>query len=462
MKFILTHTYFLAEDPQEQPIMKPYPPLGLLYLSAYLKQNGLELSVIDTTFSSYGQLLQQLEKQKPDVLGIHCNLLTKPTVLKLIDYCRERGIISILGGPDASTQVDEFLTYGADAIVSGEGEAPLLAILQRLKTDSKHRLHGIANVSFRDENGTIIKNRREYSRRSLNEYPFPEREAIDMQPYFEVWERHHGMRPVSLITARGCAFTCKWCSHSVYAYTHRRRSPENVLAELKQVLSAYQPTHLWYADDVFTVNKLWMRKFHDLLMQENIRLPFECIGRADRFDAEMAQLLHEMGCYRIWFGAESGSQKVLDAMSRGVTREQIQNAIGWCQKRGIEAGVFVMFGYPGEDVSDIRQTIRFISEAQPDRYLTTVAYPLRGTRLYEEMAQKIIAPVSWEKQSQRNLDIRGRFTSALYQYAIKKLASDYRIQQLKRTRQQMIKRLLHRLRSAYCGFQIKRLASRTT
>ena len=458
MKFVLTHTYFLQEDAHEQQVMKPYPPLGLLYLSAYLKQHDVPVQVYDTTFSSREALMAYLDREQPDVLGIHCNLLTKFNVLKLIDYCRRHGIVSILGGPDASTQVEEFLEYGADVVISGEGEEPLLETLRVLQQKGPRKLHGIPNVSFRDAQGELVQNPRQFSRRRLDNYPFPDREAIDLEAYLKAWETHHGQRSISLITARGCAFTCKWCSHSVYAYTHRRRTPENVLAELKLILQRYHPTHLWYADDVFTVNRHWIRHYHRLLTSEGIRLPFECIARADRLDPELVTLLKEMGCYRIWFGAESGSQRILDAMSRGVTREQIQQATRWCQQQGIQAGIFVMFGYPGEALEDIEETIRFVRDLQPDHYLTTVAYPLRGTRLYEEVRDRVLYHRPWTAHLQRELEIRGRYVRPLYQYAIKKLASEYRRKQLKRVWEDPLRWLFHGLRSRYCHWQMRRLA----
>lgn len=462
MKIILCHTYFLEEDEQEKKIIKPYPPLGLLYLSAYLKKHNIDVEVYDTTFSSYPDLIDYLKKNLPDVLGIHCNLLTKYNVMKLIRFCQENDIVSILGGPDASTQIQEFLKYGADVIISGEGEEPLLSVLNALQSKSKNELEHIPNVSFKNLEGTIFQNSRRASKRSLNEYPYPDRSAIDIQNYLDAWGHHHGQRPISIVTARGCAFTCKWCSHSVYGWTHRRRSPENVLAEIKEIIDQYNPTHLWFADDVFTVNKHWMKKFHQLMTNENIHLPFECIARADRLDEELVTLLQELGCYRIWFGAESGSQHILDAMSRGVTKNQIKNATRWCQKHGIEAGVFVMFGYPGEELSEVYETIEFISKLQPDRYLTTVAYPLRGTSMYDEIKNQITHSNGWESHLQRELDIKARFTKPLYDFAIKKLASDYLKRQLWKSRQQFLKQAYHNFRSVYCDYKMKRLENHRT
>ena len=122
MKIVLTHTYFLEEDENEKLIMKPHPPLGLLYLSAHLKRNKVDVDVYDATFASFSGLIDYLDQAEPDIIGIHCNLLTKYNVLKLICYCQKNEITSILGGPDASTQIDEYLNFGADIIISGEGE----------------------------------------------------------------------------------------------------------------------------------------------------------------------------------------------------------------------------------------------------------------------------------------------------------------------------------------------------
>ncbi len=462
MKIILTHTYFLEEDEHEKRIMKPYPPLGLLYLSAYLKQRRIDVEVYDTTFSSYPALIAYLEEKEPAILGIHCNLMTKYAVLKLIDYCREKEIISILGGPDASTQVEEFLRYGADVIISGEGEEPLMAALEALRNKTKQELFDIPNLSFKDAQGNIVQNPRQASRRQLDEYPLPDREAIDLSKYLDTWEKYHGQRSVSLITARGCAFTCKWCSHSVYGHTHRRRRPEKVVEEIREIIAKYRPTHLWYADDVFTVNKRWLVKFHELMSAENIHLPFECIARADRFDEEIAVMLKSLGCYRVWIGAESGSQRVLDAMSRGVTREQVAGATRLCRKHGLQSGYFLMFGYPGEELEDIYETIDFVRDAQPDIYLTTVAYPLRGTAMHEEIKDQIIYQNDWESHLQRELNIHNRFTYQLYDFAAKKMASEYRKKQLRDLNRQLLKRIYHTVRSAYCDFQIRRLADTRT
>lgn len=457
MQIALTHTYFLDEDPHEREVMKPYPPLGILYLSAWLKQHNIDVRVYDTTFSTYHKLIEWLDLNRPPVLGIHCNLLTKYTVLKLIQFCNQNNIIAVLGGPDASTQVEEFLDYGADAVISGEGEEALLAVIQRLAQGGRD-LKGIANVAWRDAEGKIVQNPRQSSRHRLDEFPFPDRDAIDMEKYLSAWEEHHNQRSISLITARGCAFACKWCSHSVYGHSHRRRSPENVIEEIKQVISEFRPTHFWIADDVFTANTIWIRKFTRLLQQENLTIKYECIGRADRLSEETMKLLRKSGCYRLWIGAESGSQRILDAMSRGVTVAEVMQAREWCRRYQIEFGTYLMFGYPGEEMADVQATVDFIRDLQPDQYFTTVAYPLRGTDLFDEINERVIYTSQWDQHLQRELEISGRFTRRFYHYAAQKAACLYRLRQLDRQGGGFLRKIYYRARSLHCELNMRRLA----
>jgi radical SAM superfamily enzyme YgiQ (UPF0313 family) len=458
MKIVLTHSYFLEEDEQEKSIMKPYPPLGLLYLSAYLKQNKIPVELFDTTFSSYSNLISYLDSQKPDVLGIYCNMMTKFNVLKLVVYCKKNKIISILGGPDAATQAEEFLNYGANIIVVGEGEKTLKTIIENLENKKSTELNDIPNIIYKNNSGTIIRNERIMERVHLDDYPYPDRQATDINRYLDTWEKHHRMRPISLITARGCAFKCKWCSHSVYGHTHRRRTPQNVVDEIKEIVKNYNPTHLWYADDVFTVNKRWLEKFNNLMKNSNLLLPFECITRADKFDAETAKILKELGCYRVWIGAESGSQKILDSMSRGVTIQQVENSVNLCKELGIQVGMFFMFGYPGETIEDINESIEFVSTLQPDQYFTSVAYPLRGTALFDETKEELIIDKKWIDLIQNEIEIKNRFTKPLYDFVAKKMASEYR----KKNLSVSPKWIYHVVRSMYCDYKINQLSNSYT
>lgn len=417
MDILLSHSYFLAEDPAEQAVMKPYPPLGLLYISAHLKARGFDVEVLDTTFLTREEAFRRIREMRPPVLGIYGNLITRPNVLALARVAREVGAYVVLGGPEPANYPEEYLDRGADVVVVGEGEEALEELLPHLARSGPTGMQEIQGLVYRETDGTLVRTPPRPGIRDLDGQPFPDREAIAIDRYLEVWREHHGRGAVSLITARGCPFSCKWCSHAVFGYTHRRRSPENVVDEVEEILERYGPEMLWYADDVFTIHHRWLSGYAEELERRGIRIPFETISREDRLNEEVVATLQRMGCFRLWIGSESGSQQVLDAMDRRADAERIREMVGLLQAHGIEAGLFVMLGYEGEEVADIEQTVEHLKEADPDRFLTTVAYPIKGTPYYEEVKDRISASRPWEEGSDRDLTVLGRHSRRFYGFA---------------------------------------------
>jgi anaerobic magnesium-protoporphyrin IX monomethyl ester cyclase len=252
----------------------------------------------------------------------------------------------------------------------------------------------------------------------LDALPVPDRAAIDQQKYVEVWRRHHGAGSVNLITARGCPYKCTWCSHAVYGYTHRRRSPLRVAEEVAWIVARYNPDQLWYADDVFTISHPWLRDYAAELRRRDIHRPFETITRADRLQSEAAvQALRELGCYRIWIGSESGSQRILDAMQRGVTVEQVRRAVRLALDQGIEVGMFLMWGYEGEEIEDIAATVDHVKLSNPDVFFTTVAYPIKGTRYFDLVEDKTRLSAAWADSTDRDYIVEGRRGRDYYRLA---------------------------------------------
>lgn len=421
---LLTHGYFLYEDEKEQQIMKPYPTLGLLYISAYLRRAGFAVEIYDTTFGSRQELSERLARER-GVLGIYTNLITRSSVLAIVAEAKRHGWTVVLGGPESANYTAEYLAGGADVVVVGEGEQTLAELLPSLARKGPHRLHGIAGVSFRDEDGLVVTNMPRPQVEDIDSLPWPDREQIDIGRYVDVWRKHHGMGSVNLITARGCPYKCKWCSHAVFGYTHRRRSFLDCAAEVQQIYDVYKPDQVWYADDVFTINHRWLREYAAELKRRDLRLPFETISRADRMmKDDVLATLAEMGCYRIWIGSESGSQKILDAMQRGVTVEQVQWATKAAQRHGIEVGMFLMWGYDGEQLEDIEATIEHVKQANPNIFLTTVAYPIKNTPFFEKVADRAVLTKEWASATDRDYEIAGRHSRAYYKHADRWLRSE--------------------------------------
>jgi radical SAM superfamily enzyme YgiQ (UPF0313 family) len=419
MDVLLAHGYFLAEDEHERRVMKPYPTLGLLYISAYLKSQGHVVGVFDATFRTQAEFKAHVRANRPRAVGIYANLMTKFNVLRMIAACRAVGARVILGGPEPAQYAEEYLARGADVIVMGEGEHTMAELLG----GGLEKLPDVAGIVFRDGEGKVVRNRPRPYIKDLDALPFPDRDAIDMDRYVQVWRTHHGMGSVSLICARGCPFHCQWCSHAVYGNSHRRRSPANVVAELEMLIGRYRPDQVWYADDVFTIHRKWFFEYATLLKQRSIKIPFECISRPDCLNEEVVKTLAEIGCYRLWLGSESGSQRVLDAMRRDVTVEDVQAKAKMLQRAGIQVGMFIMLGYQGETLPDIEATTEHLKIANPDIFLTTVSYPIKGTGYYNAVEQQLVVPRGWGSMTDRDLSVSGRYSRRFYSFATRWMVS---------------------------------------
>ncbi len=415
---LLTHGYFLADDEKERQIMKPYPPLGLLYLSAFLKRAGFSVEVFDSTFAARAALTARFAAGPGGVVGVYTNLMTRRSVLEILRAAKLHRWTVVLGGPESANYCAEYLGAGADVIVVGEGELTLTELLPALAARGPHRLHDVAGVAFRDEQGELVRTPERAKIPDLDSLPWPDREAIDHRPYLDAWKTHHGASSINLITARGCPYRCNWCSHAVYGFTHRRRSPERVADEVQWIVDRYQPDQVWYADDVFTISHPWLANYNAELKRRGIHRPFETITRADRLQTEAAAVaLRELGCYRIWIGSESGSQRILDAMQRGVSVAQVQRACRLAKSQGIQVGMFLMWGYEGEEFEDIAATVEHVKVTDPEIFFTTVSYPIKGTGYFDKVRERVHMPVAWQDASDRDYVIAGRHGRDYYKLA---------------------------------------------
>jgi anaerobic magnesium-protoporphyrin IX monomethyl ester cyclase len=414
---LLTHAYFLFEDEKEMQIMRPYPTLGLLYISAYLRRAGFDVELFDSTFAERGQLFERLAQGR-GVIGIYTNLMTRRPVLDIVAAAKRHGWTVVLGGPESANYPDEYLANGADVIVAGEGETTMAELLPVLAARGVHGLHGVTGVIFRDDAGNLVRNAERVKIADLDSIPWPDRGQIDQARYVDVWRERHGMGSVNMITARGCPYKCNWCSHAVFGYTHRRRSYLDSAAELEHIMEAYRPDQVWYADDVFTISHPWLYHYAAELRRRNLRVPFETISRADRMmKDEVLKTLADMGCYRIWIGSESGSQRILDGMERGVKIEQIIWAANAAKRYGIQVGMFLMWGYPGEQIDDIAATIDLVKKCLPDVHLTTVAYPIKNTGFFHKADNLVVSDKPWAQATDRDYRIKGRHSRAYYKQA---------------------------------------------
>lgn len=425
MSLVLTHAYYLYEDAKEKSIMKPYAPLGLLYISAFLNKHHVKNHVFDSTFYSLEKQLEFINKIQPKVIAIYTNLMTKINVIKLVKILKANAKYGfpkiILGGPDITYNCENYLKTGVDFLIIGEGEETTLELYNAILNNTDYStITGIAYL----QNGKVKKTPSRIKMKDLSELPLPNRAAIPVEKYLETWKTHHGKSSMTISTQRGCPYTCKWCSTAVYGQSYRRRPAHLVAKELNLLKETYKPDNIWFVDDVFTVSHKWIKSFHEEVIKQDAIIPFECITRAERLNDEVLKLLKEAGCFRIWIGAESGSQKIIDAMDRRVDVNVVKEAIKKTNAIGIETGTFIMVGYPGENENDINETISYLKSANPTHFTITVAYPIKGTSLYNEIENKITIQPNWETSTDRDIDFKRTYSRKYYDYAVKRIVNE--------------------------------------
>jgi B12 binding domain/Radical SAM superfamily len=381
MKIILSHGYFLADDPKEQEIMRPYPPLGILYINAYLKRKGIATEVYDTTFSTKQAFRDYLLQAQPNFIGLYVNLMTKLNILEIMRFVRGEERLKhtriILGGPEVTHHDEAFLRAGADFIILGEGETTIYDLLTSVDSAFSPFLDTIDGIAFINRKGDIVRTKEREKIKDIDILPFPDRKAIDLNKYFNAWKDRHGYSTASVSTMRGCPYTCKWCSRAVYGLSYRRRSPKLVVEELAWMQDNYAVDSFWFVDDVFTISHKWLAAFAEELMLKGIEIKYECITRADRLNEEAVALLEQTGCFRVWIGAESGSQRILGDGPPHRGRESAQHDPSRPSERH-RGGHLHHAWLPGRDRGRYRRNNRAPREQQPRSFHDHGRLPHQG------------------------------------------------------------------------------------
>jgi anaerobic magnesium-protoporphyrin IX monomethyl ester cyclase len=450
---------FLHEDEKEKKIMRPYVPLGILYISAWLEKHGWENELFDSTFSSFDELCETLLTNKPQVVGIYTNLMTKLNVLRIMQFIKSHSQLThtkvILGGPEVRNHATNFLVHGADYIVLGEGEESMLELVNHI-IRKEGAIKTISGIIYKDEQNTIHKNAEREKLKDLDRLPLPNRTKVDLQLYFDAWKDKHGTSSITINTMRGCPYSCKWCSRAVYGASYRRRSAAHVVDEIAWIKQNYSVDSIWFVDDVFTISHKWLASFTEELKGRNITVAYECITRADRMNEEVIRQLKASGCFRVWIGAESGSQKVIDLMDRRVEVQQVRKMIRMAKQHGIEAGTFIMVGYPGETREDIFETARHLKSSDPDHFTITVAYPIKGTPLYEEVESRFVEQLPWAGSTDRDIDFKRTYNRRYYDHAVKMISNEvYFKKALKKPLGNLMSWPLFKLRSIWAQMGMK-------
>jgi anaerobic magnesium-protoporphyrin IX monomethyl ester cyclase len=435
-KVLFGQSYYLRFDPKLWEAMQPYPPLGSLYAAAYTREKGYEVALFDAMLAaSEEEWVAALDKHRPtyavlyedsfNYLSKMCLLRMREAAFKMAGEAKARGCTVIISGSDATDHAHSYFQHGADYILMGEGEVTLGELLDRLSGREARPLETIAGLAWLQD-GQARRTMERAFERNLDRFPFPAWDLVDIPRYQKIWYERHGYYSMNMVTTRGCPYRCNWCAKPIYGRRYNSRSPENVVAELKWLKENFHPDHIWFADDIFGLKPGWIETFSQLAVEQNALIPFKCLQRVDLITEEVAQALREARCKTVWVGAESGSQKILDAMDKDTRVEDIYTAAERLHQVGIDICFFLQFGYPGEGWNEIQETLKMIRGCRPDDIGISVSYPLPGTKFYENVKLQLGEKTNWIDSDDLAMLYRGPFTQEFYRVLHHRVHHEFR------------------------------------
>ncbi|HYV93700.1 MAG TPA: radical SAM protein [Chitinophagales bacterium] len=443
---LISNTYFLQFDKKQLKQMQPYAPLGTLYVASVLRQNGFDVSFFDTTFRKSPHEIHSPFTIHDSPFFIICddgfNYLTKmcltnmrEAAFEMIAIAKRFGSTVIVSSSDSTDHYKEYIACGADFIIKGEAESTLTELMKKLKND-ENDFQNIPGLYFKLSEAIVETPRREVLH-DLDSLPMPAWDLADVNFYRDKWIEEHGYFSMNFVTTRGCPFKCNWCAKPIYGNRYNSRSPESVVNEIKFLLQKYHPGHFWFCDDIFGLKPGWVKRFSELVQQENITRPdlfgnfkFKIQCRADLLlEENNIESLAKAGCDEVWIGAESGSQKILDAMEKGTTVQQIYQSTRLLKKHGIKPCFFLQFGYVGETKKDIQATKKMLLDLMPYDIGISVSYPLPGTKFFEMVKEDLKGKANWSDSDDLAMMYRGTFSSEFYKQLHRYIHKLYRREQ---------------------------------
>lgn len=446
-------SYYLRFDLKLWRAMQAYPPLGTLYAAAYMRAQGYRVALFDAMLAQstaeWDDALRRYQPRYAVIFEDNFNYLSKMSLsrmreaaFEMINYAKQRGCIVIACGADMTDHPDLYLENGADYVLLGEGEETLGELIHLLESDPKPSstdLYRIQSLAYLQE-AQLVKTPPRPVIKRLDDLPFPAWDLVDRDRYRQLWYKHHGYYSMNLVTTRGCPFHCNWCAKPIWGQKYNVRSPENVVAEMKWLKEHFKPDHIWFMDDIMGIQDRWIESFADLLDETKAHIPFKSLNRVDLLlRGKTIPALKRAGAKIVWVGAESGSQKILDAMEKGTTVEQIYEATRQLHANGIQVAFFLQFGYPGETRDDIELTLKMVRDLMPDDIGISVSYPLPGTKFYDNVRHELGDKANWYDSQDLAMLYQGPFHTEFYRQLHTVVHKDYRSRKFARELKYLIR-----------------------
>jgi anaerobic magnesium-protoporphyrin IX monomethyl ester cyclase len=449
-KVLFTHSYFYRFDPKQWKNAQPYPPYGTLCAAALMRESGYEVALFDTALKhSAHELLPVLAQEQPRYLVLYddgFNYLTKMCLTRMREAAFEMasmgkaaGCIVIANSSDSTDHYEEYLRQGVDFVILGEGEGTLRELIHTLEAGETDfsKILGLAYSPTIIPSESAIQNPESFLKNpprpvlhDLDSLPDPAWDLVDMEAYRKIWMDGHGYFSLNLATTRGCPYKCNWCAKPIYGNRYNSRSPERVAAEIQMLIERYDVRYFWMSDDIFGLKPAWAQRFRDVVQAKNLKFQYKIQSRVDLLLKEdTIDALAASGLRQVWVGAESGSQKILDAMDKGTRVEEIETATKLLKKKGIEVCFFLQFGYLGETKTDIEATLQMVEALEPFDIGISVSYPLPGTKFYEKVRSLLGEKQNWEVSDDLAMMYPATFEPAYYRRLHRLVHKRFRLKQ---------------------------------
>jgi radical SAM superfamily enzyme YgiQ (UPF0313 family) len=347
--------------------------------------------------------------------------------IEMIRIAKAHGCTVLVSGHDMSDHAMRYLVHGADYVIIGEAENTMRELVSAIEsgipTDS---IPGLSTLV----QGREVRTAKRPVLRELDTLPMPAWDLVDLEQYRDVWLRKRGYFSINIATTRGCPFKCNWCAKPVYGNRYNSHSPEYIVREIGLLRSRVKIDHIWFADDIFGLKPGWLDEFAALIEAQGTPIRYKIQTRADLMTDTAIAALKRSGCEEVWMGVESGSQKILDAMDKGITIAQVRDARVRLQAAGIRACFFLQFGYRGETLADIRETEQMLAELRPDDIGVSVSYPLPGTKFYELVKLELGAKTNWSDSDDLAVLYNTPYPQEYYKLLHRKVHWQFRLAQM--------------------------------
>ncbi len=421
-RILMTHSNRISRDEKQMRKMEPYPPLATIQAAAVLQADGFDVSLHDTTFDQdLKRFTHRIEQVRPHVLVIYddyfhyiskmCLLHMRETAKAMCRVARSRGVTALVASADATDNPGKYLDSGASYALHGEADQTVLELCQALCRGIDPLEKPVAGITGRQLEG----DRRTPTRPLISDLaslPLPAWDLLDIEPYRKAWLEHHGRFSLNMVASRGCPFSCNWCAKPIWGRHYALRPASQVAREMALLIDRFKPDNIWFMDDIFGYGDNWVEALSSALTRIGVKSSYTIQTRVDLLTPTVIEELSSSGCREVWLGAESGSQRILDAMNKGINPGIVRSAVTNLRGAGIQSGLFIQFGYPDESFDDIMDTVKLFRATLPDKIGISVTYPLPGTYLYDSV--ELGGQSNWQHSNDLAMLFHGTYNTLFY------------------------------------------------